>query len=266
MPTTARRTPTRPRRRSRPARTYPLLASDVVRGWIAVGVMFAMMTAVIVGVVRFDLLDELGGTTSELQGIGSLGVFAFLFSWTAFSVVSIVLAAVAFGRADGDTLARWMRDSPRPRSVWQHVWWGVNGQGAFWWAITGGGVSAIAMTNLVAGGSATPPIVLWSGIAVLAVSWALIAVSFAIHYARQHAVHGGYEFPTSADGAPRAPRFADFLYLALQVSTTFGPSDVTLLTSRARRATILHSVIAFLFNTIIVSCLVAVLLNLRGGS
>ena len=50
----------------------------------------------------------------------------------------------------------------------------------------------------------------------------------------------------------------DFNYLAIQVSTTFSSSDVTIERTDARRVVSVHSLIAFAFNTIIVALLVSV--------
>ena len=53
----------------------------------------------------------------------------------------------------------------------------------------------------------------------------------------------------------------DFNYLAIQVSTTFSSSDVTIEHTAARRVVSVHSLIAFAFNTIIVALLVSVLVS-----
>ncbi len=97
---------------------------------------------------------------------------------------------------------------------------------------------------------------IWSGVAVVTGSFALIVVSFALHYARRDATVGGLAFPGGT-----APRFADYLYFSVQVSTTFGGSDVDVTTTRMRTAVTLHSVIAFTYNTVMVALLVSVLLN-----
>jgi uncharacterized membrane protein len=100
-----------------------------------------------------------------------------------------------------------------------------------------------------------PPLLIWSGVAIVG-SAMIIIVSFAILYARTDAEAGGFTFPGGD-----APRFGDYLYLAVQVSTTFGGSDVDITSTRARRAVSAQSLIAFTFNTVLVALFVSVLLR-----
>lgn len=236
------------RRAPRPPRGYPWLASDITRSWLSIGVFVPILFGLTFVVARGDL-SSFGAIP-----IDTLPYLMFLVAWCGFSLVYMITSVIAFGRADAETLARWLRAAPRPRTTRDRVWWAVNGYGAIWWAISGGVVSLLCVVLLVGGGSQTSPVLVWSGITVLAVTWALIAVSFAVHYAREHAVEGGLEF------AGERPRFSDFLYLALQVSTTFASSDVAIRSSKLRKVVSLHGVLAFLFNTVIVAILVAVLL------
>jgi uncharacterized membrane protein len=238
-------------RRRREARGYPLLVSDVTRSWLSLAVFIPLILGSSLA-IRFLDLDGFGLTDETLT------LASFLVGWIGFSAVYMLLAALAFGRADGRELVAWLRAAPRPRSRGQSLWWAFNGYGAIWWALTGGSVAVFAMTLLVAGGSGSPGVLVWSGVASLAVSWALIAVSFAVHYAREYAQDGGLEF------AGEPPRFIDFVYLALQVSTTFASSDVRITSTAIRRSVSMHSTIAFLFNTVIIAILVAVLIALAG--
>ena len=61
-----------------------------------------------------------------------------------------------------------------------------------------------------------------------------------------------------------AARFADYLYLSTQVTTTFGGSDVEVRTARLRGAVSLHSLVAFGYNAFVVALLVSVLLSTVG--
>lgn len=242
----------RSRRAPRPPRDYPWLASDITRSWLSIGVFLPILFGLTFAVART------GFGLSGVIPVDALPYLMFLVAWCGFSLVYMVTSVIAFGRADAETLARWMRAAPRPRTTRDHIWWAINGYGAIWWAVSGGVVSLLCVVLLVSGGSESPPALVWSGITVLAFTWALIAVSFAVHYAREHAVDGGLEF------AGDRPRFSDFLYLALQVSTTFASSDVAVTSSRLRKVVSLHGVLAFLFNTVIIAILVAVLIAVTG--
>lgn len=93
-------------------------------------------------------------------------------------------------------------------------------------------------------------------LAVLTVmsSWSTVVVTFTLAYLRADLSNGGCEFP-SRKGAT----WSDYYYLALQVSTTFSSSDVQI-TTRMRRLVSRHTLVAFVFNTVIVALLVSLLL------
>jgi uncharacterized membrane protein len=82
-------------------------------------------------------------------------------------------------------------------------------------------------------------------------SWVLIQVVFAFHYARRY-YHdekhsptqvGGLAFPSEAD-----PDYLDFAYYSFVVGMTSQVSDVQVLSRRMRRLTLVHGVLAFIFN------------------
>ncbi|MEV0617686.1 DUF1345 domain-containing protein [Nonomuraea sp. NPDC050404] len=224
-------------------RPYPLLANDVARARICVAISLPVILAII-----FAL--------RELQLVTVLFSFASVFvTWSVICLVYIVLTLVAYLRADAGTLGQWLRATPRPTTPAQRISWAISGYGAVWWALNGGAISILAMVLLVTTGERTPVPLIWAGVVVLSASWALIAVSFALHYAREQATRGGFEFPGEE------PVFTDFIYLSLQLSTTFAGSDVTITTTRARRYAALHGGMAFLFNTVIIAILVTVMLS-----
>ncbi|MCG5216434.1 DUF1345 domain-containing protein [Streptosporangium sp. KLBMP 9127] len=227
---------------TRQKRPYPLLADDVARSRTCVVIAAPLVVASPFVIRTLDMQPTLPGI---------LMLFA---TWSIYSIIYIVLVLGVFIRADAGTLRQWLQAVPRPKTRAQRISGVINGYGAIWWALSGGGISIAAMIILVTTGESTPPAIIWAGLVVLTASWAIIAVSFAVHYAREHALSGGLEFPGEA------PRFSDFLYLALQLSTTFASSDVVITTTRARRFAMLHGGLAFLFNTIIIAILVTVLL------
>lgn len=88
----------------------------------------------------------------------------------------------------------------------------------------------------------------------MAISWFVVVVSYAVHYARKDAEHPGLRFP---DEGPH--RFTDYFYVSLAVARTFGTTDVAVTTTRMRRTVSGYSALTFLFNTIIIALLVAAL-------
>jgi uncharacterized membrane protein len=104
-----------------------------------------------------------------------------------------------------------------------------------------------------------------AGLAVI-LSWALMHTTYALHYAHHYygdgpapgeGDRGGLAFPGRGE-----PDYWDFLYFSLVVGMTCQVSDVQITSRAMRRVTLLHSVLSFFFNTIIL----ALAVNLVAGS
>lgn len=100
-------------------------------------------------------------------------------------------------------------------------------------------------------------------IAAIGLSWVLLHTIFTVRYA--HLYHddsivktedktGGIDFPN-----PEAPDYIDFAYFSFVIGMTFQVSDVTISSKTIRRYALLHSLISFVFNTIIVALTVNIL-------
>ncbi len=88
-------------------------------------------------------------------------------------------------------------------------------------------------------------------------SWCLLHTVFAVRYAHLYhdqervnkkAEKGGLDFPDTPD-----PDYVDFAYFSFVIGMTFQVSDVEISSSLIRRFVLLHSLIAFVFNTVIVA-------------
>ncbi|WP_292091743.1 DUF1345 domain-containing protein [Brevundimonas sp.] len=98
----------------------------------------------------------------------------------------------------------------------------------------------------------------------VALSWAFVHVIFALHYA-----HGFYG-PTDDDRAERGglifpgedePDYWDFLHFALIIGVANQTADIQISDRRLRQVSTLQSLIAFVFNTVIL----ALTVNLAAG-
>ncbi len=104
--------------------------------------------------------------------------------------------------------------------------------------------------------------VVLTGITVVA-SWTLAHVTFALHYA--HHFYGDGPAPGEDDRGGLAfpggepPDYWDFLYFSLVVGMTCQVSDVQVTSRAMRRLTLLHGVLAFFFNTVILALAVNLL-------
>lgn len=99
--------------------------------------------------------------------------------------------------------------------------------------------------------------------ATLTLSWLLTHFVFAFRYAHEWyapdgrgQAKGGLDFPSDDQ-----PDYIDFLYFSVVVGMTFQVSDVRITARRLRRLALLHGLLSFLFNTVIV----ALTVNIAAG-
>lgn len=93
-------------------------------------------------------------------------------------------------------------------------------------------------------------------VALVVVGWVCVVVSFAVAFHADDLLEGeqALEFPGEQD-----PEWADYVYFAVSVMTTFGTSDVIVKSREMRRTVTTNAVIAFLFNTVTIASVVSVL-------
>jgi len=94
-------------------------------------------------------------------------------------------------------------------------------------------------------------------LAAITVSWILLHTIFTIRYAHLYHSHDkgksentghGIDFPNA-----ELPDYIDFAYFSFVIGMTFQVSDITISSKTVRRYVLLHSLISFVFNTIIVA-------------
>jgi uncharacterized membrane protein len=232
-------------------RTVPRLASDVARSWVAIGVGMPILFAV--PVVAFLAPSVLG-----LEGIEDLNVLisgTFYIAWTVFCLIAIVVTLATFRRASGPELHRWLNATRAPEGRLRKFWWMLNGGGAISWAVTGSLVALLALLEVALSGRGMPFAFVVAGVLVVPASVAIIIVTFAVSHARADSGRG-FRFPGTDD-----PVFADYLYLSIQLTATFGGSDVEVTDTRLRRAVSIHSLVAFAYNAFVIALLVSAILN-----
>jgi uncharacterized membrane protein len=99
----------------------------------------------------------------------------------------------------------------------------------------------------------------------IALSWVLLHTMFTLRYAHLYFLlgeknepAGGLDFPKEAN-----PDYIDFAYFSFTVGMTFQVSDVTTSSKRIRRFVLVHSLIAFVFNTLIVALTINTIAGLK---
>lgn len=88
-------------------------------------------------------------------------------------------------------------------------------------------------------------------------SWVLLHTIFALHYARLF--YADDKLPTLVFPNDDKPDYLDFAYFSFVIGMTFQVSDVVTNTKHIRRIVLLHSLISFVFNTVIVALTIGVL-------
>lgn len=84
-------------------------------------------------------------------------------------------------------------------------------------------------------------------------SWGLIHSIFTLHYAHLYYTSdkkdaGGLRFP-----GPLSPDYLDFAYYSFVIGMTFQVSDVAVISRSIRRLTLVHSILSFAYNTLIIA-------------
>jgi uncharacterized membrane protein len=104
--------------------------------------------------------------------------------------------------------------------------------------------------------------------ATIVSAWVFIHLTFALHYAHEYfdetkvqpgekpALRGGINFPDTND-----PDYWDFLYFSFIIGVAAQTADVSITSKIIRRTSLVHSVLAFFFN----SAILALTINLAAG-
>ncbi|HEV7621820.1 MAG TPA: DUF1345 domain-containing protein [Flavisolibacter sp.] len=97
------------------------------------------------------------------------------------------------------------------------------------------------------------------------ISWFLLHSIFTLRYAHifygnttdENNICGGIVFPEENE-----PDYLDFAYFGFVIGMTFQVSDTNITLRRIRRLVLLHSLISFVYNTIIVAISISIIINL----
>jgi uncharacterized membrane protein len=227
----------------------PALCNDTRRSLIAIVVSLVVPTVIgtVLGIIDPEFWDAVPGN-----------VLMALLGWNLFVVVYLVLTVRAFGDSSGDEFAA--RIAARPgtsRRKPDRDPLARRGDGptfaieaslvAFAVVLIVPQIDAIRLDDLLL----VPAL-----LSILLSCWALSVVSYALHYAQKDLAEPGLDFP-----GERTHGWGDYLYFSIAVATTFGATDVNITTPRMRRVVNVHTILTFLYNSVIVALLAAVLIR-----
>jgi uncharacterized membrane protein len=117
------------------------------------------------------------------------------------------------------------------------------------------------------------PVQVGLALATVALGWFTIHTMAALHYAHLYwqpgeagegkpQRRGGLDFPAAVKSAE--PGAWDFLYFAFVIGMTAQTSDVQITTTYMRRFNLLHAIVSFFFNTVLVAVAVNVAVSIAG--
>jgi uncharacterized membrane protein len=128
--------------------------------------------------------------------------------------------------------------------------------------VLGGSIASLAAVGLVlAASSNQSSYKVWYAalsVASVVLSWIVVHTLFALRYAElyYYGSPGGVDF-----GGTSEPAYTDFAYLAFTLGMTFQVSDTGFKTAKFRKVALRHSLISYMFGTVIV----ATTINLIAG-
>jgi uncharacterized membrane protein len=118
--------------------------------------------------------------------------------------------------------------------------------------------SSLLATGFALRGARTLPaegrqLFLWFGLMAVGSAWLLTHTMYALRYAHLYyrdgvEREGGLTFPGGVH-----PAYVDFAYYAFTIGMCFQVSDITITNPRLRRETLVHAVLSFVYNTVILA-------------
>jgi uncharacterized membrane protein len=189
--------------------------------------------SIAIGVVAFFLLPD------SLRLVTRL-----LIAWDAFIAVYLVLVYIMMYRCG----LAYIRRNAILQDDGRFLILLVTALGAF---------ASIAAIVFELGGSHRSVTDLTLATLTIALSWAAVHTTFALHYAHDYyrgAKPGGLQFP-SGDHDEHAD-YWDFVYFSFVIGMTAQVSDVGITDKTIRRTATVHGIISFVFNTALVALMV----------
>ncbi len=203
--------------------------------------------AALLGIASFFVLPDSVTSTTR-----------WVVAWDVGAVSLLVLFAALFSRAQDEVQ---MADNAERQD---------EGEWTLFWITLAAAAASFAALSAELSGSKDLPLLqrnLHVGLVglTLLVSWLLTHIIFAMRYAHEYyerapggaKVLGGLEFP--GDGPPD---YWDFVYFSVVIGMTFQVSDVQITSRTLRRLALLHGLLSFLFNTVIVALTVNIAASL----
>lgn len=195
------------------------------------------------------------GTLVTLRESWELGLVA---GWAAACLLYVVWVWLVIGRMDAATTAEHARREDPARGVAELL--------ILVASVASLAAVALLLTHARGESDARSGALAGAALAGVALSWLLVHTLFTLRYAAQYygrEAHSGdvrdIDFNTEAP-----PRFTDFAYVAFSVGMTFQISDTDLRTSEMRSLVLRHSLLSYVFGTVVVATTINLAISLAG--
>ena len=231
----------------------PRSCSDVFRFWMSIGIGLLVALVFEIVVIALQVTGRRAVSTDEQFEL-EFGFGARLAAWIGFALTYLALGLRAFSRCDRAELVRRVLAKPLPASRVKR--WLLAGGGGPGWPVIIALLAFGTIITAVLSRSQATNLVLALAVGTVATCWMVITFSFALQYARRDIERGGLKFPGSHE-----PVFADYNYLAIGCSATFGTTDTTIISTPMRRLVSVHSVLGLLLNTVVVAVLLSIIVS-----
>ena len=169
-------------------------------------------------------------------------------AWDAGIVVFLFLTALMINRSNHQLMREWATVDNEHR--WQ-ILLGV---------LTGISFSLLAIIYMLKDGKGLSPqlLTLHVGLAITTVvcSWLLTHIMFALYYAHSYYI-GIIKYPDRPPSLDfpqeKQPDYWDFMYFSFVIGMTSQVADVSINSRRFRRLCLMHGILSFFFNAVIVA-------------
>ncbi|KQW76169.1 hypothetical protein ASC67_00360 [Methylibium sp. Root1272] len=188
-----------------------------------------------------------GGVAAACRVVGSPWVESLLVGWCSFALLSLLLSGLTLGLHG---------DIPRPDEVARND---QSSTAMLMVVLLGCAASVTAIGALLLTSRDLPPGERWPhgllAVVAIVLSWLLIHVRFAFHYAHRDLETRPASKGRTALDFPSTPKpdYLDYLYFSFVVGMTSQVSDVTVHTRTMRRLVLWHSLLSFGFNLLILA-------------
>jgi uncharacterized membrane protein len=167
-----------------------------------------------------------------------------LVSWDVFVTIYLALAYLMMFRCDQEHI--------KARATLQD-----DGRFLILMVTQLGALASIAAIIFELGASKSSVAGLTLAVLTIALSWAAVHTSFALHYAHEYyrgETSGGLQFPSGH--SEEMPDYWDFVYFSFVIGMTAQVSDVGITDRIIRRTATVHGIISFVFNTALLALMV----------